>query len=332
MSESTEIVLPTSANPNSWSPEQSALMEFAGLVTPIYGMNADTHQREVVGKQYAPASVAQAFIQQCHRTGLDPIAKQIYAMELGGKWLIVVGVDGFRVIAQRSKGYQGQIGPQWTADGTTWVDAWLPAMQGGKAGDKPAAARIGIWREGFREPLWQTITWDEFGKGGGNWAKTPAHMLGIRAETHGLRRTFPNDLSGLYTPEDFDLADEQGDVVQPTQDWKTLINQADDKRVLAELLADMKTAGEWTQELNAQVLARAGMVTKDTRQQSAPDEAVYEADGTPADSAPADPPADVPAEPDQEPDPDVIDPLLAAQGVAPGSAYEKWLAENPAKA
>ncbi len=173
---------------------------------------------------YAPAGVAQAFIRLVERSGLDPFAKQIYAMEVKGKWSIVVGIDGMRVIAQRSGDYEGETPIQWTADGLTWSDVWLSK-------EPPAAARIGVYRSGFREPLYQVVTWNEFGMKsrfpGDNWGTRPAHMLGIRAESHALRRAFPNDLSGLYTPEDFTADDTFA--LEPTEDWNAQIDAAASK-------------------------------------------------------------------------------------------------------
>lgn len=201
----TELALPQTAEPATWTRQQTRIMAFAGLA--IIQQN---------GNVIVPnPGVAEAFIAICNRTGLDPIAKQIYAMEVGGKYIIVTGVDGFRVIAQRTGEYQGQIGPQWTdgklypvlnAKGVEvgqdfrWLDAWIST-------ENPAAARIGILRRGWKEPLWQTVTAKEFAKNTGQWPKMFAHMLGIRAETHGMRRAFPNDLSGLYTVDDFDAGE-----------------------------------------------------------------------------------------------------------------------------
>jgi len=251
---STELALPTSVRPETWDADTAAMMEFAGLTW------TEKRGDETV-RLFAPTGITAAFIQACRRTGLDPTAKQIYAALIGGKWTILTGVDGFRVVAQRSGQYTGQTPIQWTADGVTWVDAWLPELQGGKKGDRPAAARVGILRKGFTEPLMQVVTWAEFGKSSGNWSDRPAHMLGIRAETHALRRAFPNDLSGLYTPEDFDtdaVDTEDAIVIQPSRDWKSLVDDALSKADVADIVEEAKAAGEFTDDLRTYALARYG--------------------------------------------------------------------------
>lgn len=166
------------------------------------------------------------FVQVCQRTGLDPFARQIFAVRRFVKktqreeMQIQTSIDGFRLIAERSHNYAGQLGPFWTADGEKWTDVWL-------AKSHPAAAKVGILRRGFKEPLWAVAVWDEFcplydGKPMGLWRSMGTVMLAKCAESQGLRRAFPQDLSGIYTEEEMAQADPKADAqdVEPkTIEW-----------------------------------------------------------------------------------------------------------------
>lgn len=207
------VALPTTADPSKWTDDEKALLDAAGLVVRKRGQEP----------QPAPRSTVIAFLAHCHRTGLDPIARQIYAIERAGKWTIQTSIDGFRVVAERSRQYAGQVPVQWTSDGQTWVDVWV-------SGEPPAAARVGVLRRDFDEPLIAVARFEAYAvydeewvgeypnrrKTGKRtlsemWQKMHAEQIAKVAEALALRKAFPMDLSGLYTAEEMEQAAAAGD-------------------------------------------------------------------------------------------------------------------------
>jgi phage recombination protein Bet len=131
----------------------------------------------------------------CERTGLDPFARQIYAVQRSGRMTIQVAIDGFRVIAERSGKYEGQTPTQWCGDDGVWVDVWLSKTA-------PRAARVGVYRTGAREPIVAVANIEAYQQPTPLWKSMPANMLAKCAEALALRKAFPADLSGLYTSDE----------------------------------------------------------------------------------------------------------------------------------
>lgn len=147
------------------------------------------------------------FAQVCRKTGLDPFSRQIYPMKrydsLKKREVLSfqVSIDGFRVVAERNGQYSGQDGPYWCGKDGLWKDVWTED-------EAPYAAKIGVLRKDFDQPLYAVAKFEEYAQRTRDgaltmmWKKMAANQIAKCAEALALRRAFPNDLSGLYTSDE----------------------------------------------------------------------------------------------------------------------------------
>ena len=138
------------------------------------------------------------FLHVANKSGLDPLARQIYFIKRGGKMTIMTAIDGFRAIADRTGQYIGSSDPIFEDNGSIPAKATVTVNKvvSGVVGNFTATAR-----------------WDEYYPGksqGFMWDKMPHTMLGKCAEALALRKAFPAQLSGLYTGDEMDQAQNDG--------------------------------------------------------------------------------------------------------------------------
>ena len=144
-------------------------------------------QRDLLKRTLMPPNTTDdelaLFAGVCEQVELNPFLKQIYAVRYGpnGKIVFQTGIDGFRLIAERSGKYEGQLGPFWCGPDGKWVDVWLKD-------EPPAAAKIGILKRGFREPLWAVGRYCAYNANTPIWKKMGAEQLAKCVESLAIRK------------------------------------------------------------------------------------------------------------------------------------------------
>lgn len=145
------------------------------------------------------------FLHACKRTGLDPLMKQIYAIK---RWSAAdnrevmsfqTGIDGYRLIADRTGKYAGSDEPVFTVTPNGLPDVasvTVTKLVDGVPCKFSASAR---WMEYVQK--------NKQGQPTSMWQKMPFLMLGKCAEALALRKAFPAELSGVYTHEEMMQAD-----------------------------------------------------------------------------------------------------------------------------
>lgn len=167
----------------------------------------DREQIELVKRTVAKGTTddeLKLFLYTAARTGLDPLAKQIHAIK---RWngrekrdvmSIQTGIDGYRLIAERTGNYAPGPEPSYEVqDGRLFsATAYVKKLVAGVWHDVGATAFFDEYvqrnREGAPTPMWERM---------------PRLMLGKCAEALALRRAFPAEMSGVYTFDEMAQAD-----------------------------------------------------------------------------------------------------------------------------
>jgi phage recombination protein Bet len=176
------------------------------------GTDFDKDTVELIKKTVALGATdteLQLFLYYAKKTGLDPLARQIYFMKRNtrkpdgsyeSKMTMQTSIDGFRLIAERSGTYAGQGEPKFTyTDGDKKVpeSCSIQVFRFAPNGERyVASVGVAYWNE-YCPPAGQDFMW----------RKMPHTMLSKVAEALALRKSFAQELSGIYTDEEMQQSD-----------------------------------------------------------------------------------------------------------------------------
>lgn len=153
----------------------------------------------------------EVFLMACSKTQLDPFMKQIYALKRkskkpDGTWgeimTIQTGIDGYRLIAERTEKYAPGEKPSFEYDESgnlVEATAYIKKM-----------TKDGTWHVVSCSAHIDDYCQKKDGKAMGQWATMPRIMLAKCAEALALRKAFPAEMSGIYTKEEMDQSDNNG--------------------------------------------------------------------------------------------------------------------------
>jgi phage recombination protein Bet len=325
--------LPRNGNVDSWTEAQKAIVTAAGLTFTYPTWN--NVPAELQGTTIpAPRAVVEHFLSVCAVTGLNPLARQVYCIARYGKagvdWSIQTGIDGFRVVAERSKLYDGQT-TEWMTKDQQWTDVFLPGIHG----DHPLAARVRVYRKDWPDtrPSTGIAEWNAYvqtkrdGTPVEMWQKQGAGQLAKCAEALAHRKAFPQDLSGIYTEDEMAgpaaaiAQDRQAELAQ--YDWTAELEAVTTEEELAALQVKVE-ASDAGPEVFAALLARKAWLRDAANIEDAevvPEEMAPDEAPVPASDAVTDGPASADAEPEPTPQ-------TGAQRAEPTVEPEDW-ADDP---
>lgn len=196
--------------------QEIANRETAALAAPALTREKIELIKRTVAKG-ATDDELQLFLHVAQRSGLDPFARQIYAIK---RWdsrerkevmQPQTSIDGYRLIASRTGRYVPGPKPSYAyaPDGKTLVSAtaYIKVLAGNE------------WHTVEAEAFWDeyAVTYEKDGKKrlGPMWEKMPHVMLAKCAEALVIRRAFPNETQGIYTAEEMGRANSERPVIAP---------------------------------------------------------------------------------------------------------------------
>lgn len=148
-----------------------------------------------------PVSQIKIFAQICSERGISPFSKEVYLVEYGGKYSVIVGINGFRKIAAETGEYAGCDDVKFNVQPSGDYHTASTLINNKKL---PTTATTTVYRivQGIRVPFVHTAVFSEFNTGKQKWRSMPFQMIAKVSEAFALRKGFSDRLTGLNIAEE----------------------------------------------------------------------------------------------------------------------------------
>jgi len=184
-------------------------------VVPFAGRAMTREQIDLVKRQIAKGASDDElalFIEVAKQHNLNPFKREIYLVKRFDTKTNTqiatpqVGIDGFRLKAERSGAYAGNDDPVFSGE-----------QKSSNGRTYPASASVIVRKivQGKVFEFTASARWSEYFPGekmGFMWTMKPYLMLGKCAEALALRKAFPGELNGLYIDEEMEQAGQSVEV------------------------------------------------------------------------------------------------------------------------
>lgn len=169
------------------------------------------------------------FLYRCQKMGLDPLKPGlIHFVKYGNNpGTIIVGIDGFRSRAARTGKHKGTQRGVLRDAKENCVGAWAE-----------------VYRSDWDKPAREEVSLKEYNAGRAQWSKMPETMIKKVAECAALRLAFPDELGGVYAPEEMHQAEpDETTAVEPAKPIAVVSSESTEVS-RDDYNAMMKLAGE----------------------------------------------------------------------------------------
>lgn len=156
------------------------------------------------GMKVSDSDMAQ-FITLCQVNQLNPFLREAYLVKYGdAPSQMITSKEAFMKRADRCSDFEGiESGViVMNKEGVVQnlVGTFIPS----------GLTLVGGWCDVYRKhrrPYKQTVSLQEYNKSQSTWKQMPATMIRKVAEVQALREAFPNNLSGMYVPDEMQMVD-----------------------------------------------------------------------------------------------------------------------------